>query len=135
MKIVLDTNVLISGLINPQGTPAQILNLFLNGKITVLYDTRVLQEYHTVLTRKKFQFKKSWIDPLLDYIRNEGEYIAAEPIEAIFVDEDDKVFYEVAKSGNAEYLVTGNKGHFPDEQIIKSPKEFIEIYLAETRTP
>ena len=71
------------------------------------------------------------IDPLLDYIRNEAEYVAAEPSGKKFADEDDKMFYEVAKTGKAKCIVTGNKDHFPKDSIVKSPKEFIEMYLLE----
>jgi len=129
MKIVLDTNVLVSGLINPKGVPAKILNLMLNGKIIILYDNRILSEYETVLSRRKFKFKKEIIDPLIDFIKHEGSFIAADPLQVIFKDEDDKMFLEVAKSGDAEYLITGNIVHFPNEQFIVTPREFIEKIL------
>jgi predicted nucleic acid-binding protein len=45
-----------------------------------------------------------------------------------FVDETDKKFYEVHKSGKSHYLITGNKKHFPKEDAIITPREFIEIY-------
>ena len=126
MKIVLDTNVLISALINPGGIPAKILNLILNGKLTVLYDNRIMGEYRVVLSRKKFDFSLEIIEPLLDYIKYEGEFIAAEPLKTHFLDEDDKMFLEVALSGKAEYLITGNIKHFPAESYIVTPKVFIE---------
>jgi len=126
MKIVLDTNVLVSGLINPKGVPAKILNLILNEQILVLYDNRILREYETVLSRRKFRFEKEIIEPLFDFIKNEGSFIVANPLNIVFKDEDDKMFLEVAKSGNAEYLITGNTVHFPNEQIIVTPREFIE---------
>jgi putative PIN family toxin of toxin-antitoxin system len=131
MKVVLDTNVLISGMINIEGIPAQILNLLINGKITLLYDSRIMKEYEEVLARKKFGFRKSAVAPLLDYIKNEGEYITAEPTNKPFADKDDSMFYEVAKTAKANYLVTGNKSHYPREGIVKNPKEFIELYLYE----
>jgi uncharacterized protein len=131
MKIVLDTNVIVSGLISTDGTPAQIINLLINGRITILYDDRILTEYVEVLSRKKFGFKKEIIDPLMDFIKNEGEYIGAEPINKRFTDDDDKKFYEVAKTAKAKCIVTGNKAHYPNETIVKSPKEFIEMYLSE----
>jgi uncharacterized protein len=131
MKVVLDTNVLVSGMIKIDGTPAQIVNLLINGRIILLYDSRILKEYEEVLGRKKFGFKKSVIAPLLDYIRNEGEYITAEPTNRPFTDKDDKMFYEVAKTARAKCLVTGNKDHYPKEGIVKNPKEFIEFYLSE----
>ena len=131
MKVVLDTNVIVSGLINVEGAPAQIVNLLLNGRITLLYDSRILREYIEVLNRKKFGFNRSALDPILDYIKNEGEYVTAEPTSKRFVDNDDTMFYEVAKTAGARCLVTGNKGHFPNEKIVKSPKEFVDLYLSE----
>ena len=53
MKIVLDTNVLVSSLLNPDGSPAKILNLILSEKIILLYDNRILNEYYDVLKREK----------------------------------------------------------------------------------
>ena len=131
MKVVLDTNVIVSGLINVEGAPAQIVNLLLNGRITLLYDSRILREYIEVLNRKKFGFNRGALDPILDYIKNEGEYVTAEPTSKRFVDNDDTMFYEVAKTASARCLVTGNKGHFPNEKIVKSPKEFVDLYLSE----
>ena len=130
MTVVLDTNVLVSALINPLGASATVLGLLLNGKLTVCYDNRILGEYREVLSRHKFHFKKSLILQLLDYIRQEGEFIAVEPLRIPSVSEDDRMFYEVAKTGKATYLVTGNKRHFPNEGIVRTPKEFVDIYLS-----
>ncbi len=127
MEIVLDTNVLVSALITPKGLPAKILNLVLNGKLTILYDNRIIGEYREVLSRKKFNFSFEMIEPLIDFIKYEGEFIASEPLRAHFADEDDKMFLEVALSGNAEYLITGNTKHFPPENFIVTPKIFIEM--------
>ncbi|MGA2977372.1 MAG: putative toxin-antitoxin system toxin component, PIN family [Spirochaetia bacterium] len=133
MKVVVDTNIFVSGLINTDGTPAQIVNLVINGRSTLIYDDRILKEYADVLNRKKFGFKRSMIDPLLDFIRNLSEYVGADPINKAFTDEDDKKFYEVAKTGAATCIVTGNKNHYPKEAIVKSPSEFIQLYLAENQ--
>lgn len=130
MTVVLDTNILVSALINPTGVPATVLGLLLNGKLTLCYDNWILEEYREVLSRQKFHFKKTLIPQLLDYIRQEGEFIAVEPLRIPSVSEDDKMFYEVAKTGKAEYLVTGNKKHFPNEDIVRTPKEFVDIYLS-----
>lgn len=129
MKIVLDTNVVVSGLLNSNGKPAQILNLLLNQKITLLFDNRILQEYSDVLYREKFQFTEEMVEPLLEFMKMEGEFILANPINDKFSDEDDKKFLEIAISGNANYLITGNTNHFPKKDIIISPSEFIEEIL------
>lgn len=127
MKIVLDTNVLISGLLSPSGNPAQILNLILNGRLKLLIDNRIFLEYSKVIRRPKFIFKNEWINPLLDFIKMESDFILAEPLDLNFADPDDLVFYEVALTGQADFLVTGNKKHFPDDPRIITPKEFIDL--------
>ena len=126
MNIVLDTNVIVSAFINPDGIPAQIFNLTFSGKIILLYDNRILSEYEEVLKREKFAFENEWINIIIDFIKSEGEFIASEPQSCKFEDEEDKKFYEVAKSGNAKYLITGNKKHYPKDKLIVTPKEYIE---------
>ena len=132
MKIVLDTNVLVSGLLNPSGSPAGVLNLVLNGKLRLLLDNRILNEYSAVLKRPKFGFKSEWIGPLIDFFVHDGVFISAEPSAAEFADDDDKAFYEVALTGAADRLVTGNTRHFPVSGIIVTPKEFIDFYLKQS---
>lgn len=121
MKIVLDTNVLISSLLNPDGSPAGVLNLLLNGSITLLYDNRILGEYLAVLSRDKSGFRHEWIDSLIDFIRQDGEFVTADP--------DDKKFYEVLLSGDGDFLVSGNLKHFPADNRNISPGEFLSKWL------
>lgn len=131
MKIVLDTNVLISGLINPNGTPAQVINLVLQKSVSLLLDTRIINEYSEVLMRPKFNFRKEWIHPLLDFIIMEGESNVPQPLNCEIPDPDDLKFLEVAISGKALYLVTGNTKHFPNDPVVVTPMEFIEIFKSE----
>ena len=128
MRVVLDTNVIVSALINTNGIPAGILALVLNGKLKILYDNRIIFEYADVLSRKEFGFDADIINDLIDYLGHDGEYINAELVNMEFHDETDKKFYEVYKSGAAQYLITGNIKHFPKEKGIISPKEFIKIH-------
>jgi putative PIN family toxin of toxin-antitoxin system len=128
MKIVLDANIMVPALINPNGIPCKILALVLNGKIKILYDNRIIFEYTDVLSRKNFGFNKEIIHDMIDYFRNDGEFINSEYSNIKFVDDTDKKSYEVFRSGEAEYLITGNIKHFPKENGIIIPKEFIEKY-------
>jgi len=57
MKLVLDTNIIISALINPQGKPSQILRLILEGRASLYYNTAILAEYENVMRRSKFSEK------------------------------------------------------------------------------
>jgi len=128
MRVVIDTNVLVSALISPNGTPARILSALLNDKIKILYDNRIIFEYLKVLSRDIFKFNNDLINELIIYIHHNGEYINADYSKIKFEDESDKKFYEVFKTGFAALLITGNKKHFPKEKEIVSPKEFIKAF-------
>ena len=132
MKVVIDTNVIVSGLMNANGTPAKILSLVLNGKIKVLYDNRIVFEYIEVLSRKEFGFNAEIVNNMIDYIKHEGEFINADNSRVSFTDESDKKFYEVYKSGEAQYMITGNIRHFPKDKAIMSPKDFLSIFSIKT---
>ena len=125
MRVVLDTNVLVSGLLNPNGNPAVIIDLLLNDKLQLLYDSRILQEYTEVLHRKKFGFDQEYIEPIISFFEDFGEIIASIRSDETFEDDDDRMFYEVAQSGRAEYLITGNASHFPKRSWIVSPADFV----------
>ena len=60
MRIVLDTNVLVSGLLNPDGAPGRLLDLILGGRLQILYDDRILGEYSDVLARPQFGFRQEF---------------------------------------------------------------------------
>jgi putative PIN family toxin of toxin-antitoxin system len=125
MKAVIDTNVIVSALINTNGTQAKILALALNGKIKVLYDNRIIFEYIDLLSRKDFGFDMETINALIDYFKAEGEFVNSEHSNVKFIDETDKKFYEVYLSGGAQYLITGNIKHFPKDANIIIPKDFL----------
>lgn len=127
MRIVLDTNVIVSALLNPSGAPAAVLNMLLRESVTLLLDNRILFEYSDVLRRNKFRFPTYAIDVLLDFIRAFAQFVVAAPTAIKLQDEDDRPFYEVALSGGADYLVTGNRRHFPGKAIIVTPKRFLNI--------
>jgi putative PIN family toxin of toxin-antitoxin system len=127
MKIVLDTNIIVSAFINPKGTPSDIISLILAKKITMCYDNKIFSEYTEVLKKSKFNFDTILVNEFLDFVRENGEYIIAEPQNVKFTDEDDKIFYDVYKSSDANYIITGNKKHFPQEKNIITPREYIVL--------
>lgn len=132
MKIILDTNVLVSGLLKPFGSSGEIIRLVSAGVLIIQYDSRILLEYRNVLCRPKFQFDIEDIDTFLTYIKINGQVISAGPLKKRLPDPDDEPFLEIAVAGRAACLVTGNTKHFPKEsrQGIKifSPSEFIDFY-------
>jgi putative PIN family toxin of toxin-antitoxin system len=69
MKIVLDTNIIVSAFINPKGAPGEIISLVLSKKITICYDNRIFSEYTEVLKKSKFNFDNILVDAFLDSCR------------------------------------------------------------------
>jgi uncharacterized protein len=121
LRIVLDTNVLVSGLLSPHGPPGRIVDLLLAGHLGLLVDDRILDEYRRVLKRPRFGFGDDDIARLLAFIAARGEAIAAPPLPVALPDLTDQPFLEVAVAGGAEVLVTGNLRHFPGEAIARLP--------------
>lgn len=132
MKIVLDTNVIVSGLLSPFGPAGQIMRQVASGDFIICYDARILTEYRNVLEREKFPFDSDLIEDLMMQIKSTGELTASKPLTQRLPDKDDEPFLEVTLSGNAEYLVTGNLKHYPTEKQanirILSPAGFLEVY-------
>lgn len=112
MKIVLDTNVLVSGLLNPYGAPGEIVRLVTSNAVSICYDVRIISEYREVLARPKFQFDPARVQALMDQIERRGEVYPTQPLTDDLPDMDDAPFLEVAIAGKA-CLVTGNTRHYP----------------------
>ncbi len=79
MRIVLNTNVLVSGVLNAYGAPGRILDFILAGSVQIAYDDRLIGEYADVLSRPKFGFEPARIRTLLNYLRLSGQLVAAPP--------------------------------------------------------
>ena len=124
-RVVLDTNILVSALLTPSGNPARILKMFLSGGITLVYCEEILLEYREVLYRFRPEISMDDVDIVLAAIMLHGELIEVVPSTGTMIDEDDRVFYDVAKTASA-FLITGNKKHFPHESFILSPAQFFE---------
>ena len=138
MKIVLDTNVLVAGLLSPFGPCGDIMRMVSSGNLTLCVDARVLSEYHEVLKRPRFHFDPDKVASILDYIEHSGWVVSPAPLSASLPDPDDEPFLEIAISGNVEYVVTGNAVHFPSElcQGVKvvSPSDFLKRAVKQKRT-
>ena len=132
MKIVLDTNVLVSGLLTPFGPSGDIVRMIVSGKLILFVDARILSEYRDVLLRPKFKFNRDHIATLINFIHISSLFVSASPLKKHLPDVDDEPFLEVAFAGNATCLITGNLKHYPSSHRqgipILSPSEFLEFY-------
>lgn len=135
MRIVVDTNVLVSGLLNPYGAPGEIVRMISAGDIRLCFDARILSEYKGVLLRPKFGFDPAQVQALLDYIKAVGEVVAAQPLKQHLPDRHDEAFLEVAIAGRVQCLVTENLKHFPiskrQNALVLSPGEMIKMVQRE----
>jgi putative PIN family toxin of toxin-antitoxin system len=131
-RIVLDTNVLVSGLLKPFSAPGEIVRLVAAGEIALAFDARILCEYRAVLARPAFPFLPDEIAVLLEQIETAGLLTAAKPFPARLPDPDDEPFLAVALAADARALVTGNLRHFPAHLRlgvrVLSPGSFVEEY-------
>ena len=127
MLAVVDTNILVSAFWSRNGNPARIIGLIQNRIIAPCYDYRILEEYEEVLSRARFEFNELEIYDFLSQIKHDGMSIVAKAIDIPFVDKSDKKFYEIAKQCNA-ILITGNIKHYPVEEFILTPGEFLKLF-------
>ncbi len=135
MKIVLDTNVIASGLLCPYSSSGKIIRLAISGNLQLCFDARILWEYRDVLFRPKFSFDPKDVYNLLAQIEVRGFVVASAPLYTKLPDTSDEPFLEVAISGDARYLITGNLKHYPKSRRYRvkvlSPMKFLEIYKKE----
>ena len=125
LKIVIDTNIIVSSMLSPAGNPAKIMQLFFERRVDLYYSESIMFEYGNVLFRPRLKFNAGDVNSLFDVITKIGILTEPEISSAAMPDEDDRVFYDAAKS-NGAFLITGNKKHYPDEPFILTPSDFLE---------
>lgn len=127
-SIVLDTNVLISGLLskNKDSPTVWIVNQIFNGNICLFLNEKILEEYIIVANRPKFGLPVEKIQYILKYIFDNSFFVEVESNRVVMVDEKDRPFYDVATTYGL-FLVTGNMKHFPKNEKTVSPREFVDL--------
>lgn len=136
MKVVIDTNIIVSGFLSPFSPSGKIVRMIASGELELCHDSRILSEYKEVLLRPKFSFDVNRINDLLIQIESCGFTAGALPLKKALPDKSDEPFLEVALTGKARCLVTGNIIHYPVSgrhgMTVVTPKEFLEIYKKES---
>jgi putative PIN family toxin of toxin-antitoxin system len=116
VRIVLDTNVLVAGLLNPAGACGRLHDLVLDGTVSCSADERVLREYEEVLRRPHLVLPADTVREVLTFLRHSAEPVVPLPLDAKLPDSNDLPFLEVAAAAGA-VLVTGNLRHYPKKAI------------------
>ncbi|MDR2923527.1 MAG: putative toxin-antitoxin system toxin component, PIN family [Treponema sp.] len=126
MRVVLDTNVLVSALWTPAGNASTIINLILTDKIVPCFDQHILNEYRIVLLRPRLAFPAGQVNELLSEITDRGFSVTIMPSSIVLPDESDRKFFDTAKYCEA-YLITGNIKHYPKDPLVLTPARFLGI--------
>src|SRR5438132_632514 len=113
IRVVLDTNVIVSAYLNQEGMPFFILKLGLVRIVQMYASEPVLAEYRELLHRKSYPLNKRRATLLLQTIR--AASVIVKPVGRLSEtsDPDDNIFLECAQAAKAHYLITGNTGDFP----------------------
>lgn len=132
IRVVLDTNIVVSAMLKPDTLPEAILNLAIDGKIQLCVSEPILAEYEQVLRRPRLGIDSKKVSLAMEQIRKAGRLVAASKAVTAAYDPDDNKFLECAQAAHADYLVTGNQRHFPGHwkktQVI-GPRELIEALI------
>lgn len=120
IRAVIDTNVLVSGLLAPSGNEALILLAVRQGLVRPCLSEEIIAEYAEVLARPKFAFPPAEIAELIDMLHRRGEIFTPQHTATASPDRADTKFLECAEASAADVLVTGNKRHFPLGQYGKT---------------
>lgn len=128
-RLVLDTNVLVSGVLSPGGPPGRIVDLMVAGRIVPVVDSRVLCEYRDVLHRAELQLDPRRLQILLAAVERQAIRLVVAPWRFPPPDPDDEPFLALADAAMCP-LVTGNARHFPPGSrghvTVLSPARFID---------
>jgi uncharacterized protein len=129
IRVVIDTNVVVSAHLKEKGLEAAVFQLALADFFEWFISEAILAEYELVLRRAKFSLSPGLIDNSLEAIRAAATMVTPTREVAASLDPDDNKFLECAEAANTDYLVTGNKRHFPawwESTRVLSAREFIE---------
>jgi uncharacterized protein len=134
VRVVLDTNVLISACLKPGGLEARVAGMAAAGEVVACVTDEILAEYRDVLGRDKFRAWREASEALLSALALcTVHVVGGEPVQASH-DDDDNRFLECAAASGAAFLITGNLRHYPAAwgctQVVNA-RGFFDLYLAD----
>jgi putative PIN family toxin of toxin-antitoxin system len=130
LRLVIDTNILVSAAIKPDGLQRTVLLLAITKPASLYISDPILVEYREVLERPELKIRKGLRQQVLQLIRSNSKTVKPSRRLQITHDPDDNIFLECADAARADYLVTGNPRHFPKfwkKTKVITPREFIAI--------
>jgi uncharacterized protein len=129
VRVVLDTNVVVSAHLKTDGFERHALDLVLAGKLQLAASEAILAEYVGVLVRSQFAITRTRLARSMELIRKSALIVNPSRRLVIAPHSSDNRFLECAEAARADYLVTGNKRHFPNiwrQTSVVNARELIE---------
>lgn len=131
LKVVYDTNIIVSAALKQESLPALIVSLALQSKVRMCISQPILKEYEEVLKRPHFKLRKNDVKNLMREIRQKAVLVKPDrKLHVIVFDETDNRILECALKARADFVVTGDKTHFTLTRFngikIVTPREFID---------
>jgi uncharacterized protein len=131
LKVVYDTNVVVSAVLKPGSIPASLVALAMTKRVRLFLSPAILEEYTEVLKRPKFRLDPGAVNSFLRDLMRAATLVRPTRRITVASDEPDNRFLECAQKARADYLVTGNTRHFPapafEGTTIVSPATFAPI--------
>lgn len=130
MKIVLDTNVVVSAHLKAGGLEDQTLRLVFQGVVTECGSEPVFEEYRRVLGSLRLGLDPTTVKTSLDHLRKQAVFVSPASTLGVCSHEPDNRFLECAEAANADVVVTGNKKHFPaawKTTKVMNARQFLEL--------
>jgi uncharacterized protein len=130
LRLVIDTNVLISAALKPEGLQRTALLLAITKPARLYVTRRILEEYADVLSRPELRIRKGVRLQLLQLIKNSSHVVVPSRRLEVCSDPDDHVFLECADKAGVDYLIAGNSRHFPKfwkKTKIITAREFVSL--------
>ena len=129
---VIDTNVLVSAMLKWNSVPGHIIELVFDDLIVPVLSREIVEEYKEVLSRSKFHLSNDIVEDIIASLTEIGIFVNGETLDTDFIDEKDRMFFEVVMEERKEedaYLVTGNIRHFPVQPFVVTPRQMLDIIL------
>jgi uncharacterized protein len=130
LRLVIDTNVLVSAALKPDGLQRTIFLLAITKPARLYVSRPILEEYADVLSRPELGIRKGLRQQLLQLIKNHSHVVVPSRRLEVTSDPDDNMFIECADASRADYLIPGNQKHFPPfwkSTKIITAREFIGL--------
>ena len=135
MKVVLDTNILISALISPSGTPNQIYSAWLAGSFTLITSERQLAEFKDVCSRPQIRkfIKSTEVGNFVNAIRKRAQILEGYESSDVSSDPDDNYLFGMAFTAGAQFIVSVDREHVLSVGKVKSvqaitPNAFLQQF-------